>query len=119
MGKDEYTEQLNNSGNSEQKDIIELLLNPEKINLATDLNEDEIVILSMLEIFAEKPFSSAEGLKDIRLNVIEGFVNYFKINRISKNRLSREELIKGIVSFNSNEDKGLKDRIGGFFNNMF
>lgn len=110
-------EQINATGGiatpTEQKEIIDILLNTEKVDMATELNENEILPLSILEAYCKKPIASSNI--DFQLELINDMIKNFKVNRVSLTRQSRKEIIEGWLGSQMQNIGMLKDKIGNIF----
>jgi len=104
---------LSEGSESDQKEIVKLLLDKEHIELITELKESEILPLAILESYAKYPFGSS----DINLELVlcQEMVKIFKIGRISLNRQSRKEIIEGWLGAQIKQMKEFKDRISTVF----
>jgi len=109
MGEDYFNQMAGASEKSAQKEIVEILLDKDKIELATHFNPEEIILMAILDAWADKPLATGEDLK-IDLSLVKTFSKNFKIDRVSLDRKSREEIIKGMLSTSSGDD-GIRDKI--------
>lgn len=91
-GKDEPEE-------SDKDKVLQILLDPEGINLKTELNDKEILEISRLHVVAERIGSKS----------LDSFLKNFKELRVSKGRQGRKEIIGAMQ-----EDDVKKSE--GFFN---
>ncbi len=114
MNDEEYLKHLKeNQQKSENREIVELLLDPDKVELATELKDREIPLITILKIEGSNPLGSGDGLK-LTLPLIEELTKQFKVDRVSLERKSRKEVIEGMLSSKADE-KALSDKIMGMF----
>jgi len=69
--------------------VLQELFKLEKIELITDLSEDEIKLITRIKVLAD--------LKDIQ--AYKDGINYFMKLKLSKNRKSRQEIIEAVKGY--------------------
>jgi hypothetical protein len=85
-------EELIESKEIRLEDILSNLINRQDIELKTEINKP--IVISILD-------TMAENLKNLKFekshNVLNTFLIWYRINMVSHKRLSRKEVIKGII----------------------
>lgn len=81
----------------------EMLLDPEKIDMISDIPEP--LGLSILELFADHLKTKFSELDECTsAKTIKSFVAWIKKNRISHKRKSREEVLKALTGISGSEE---------------
>jgi len=101
--------ELLESKETKLEDILSNLINKQDIELKTEIHNP--LVISALDVLA---ITLKENNLNISSNILSNFLLWFRINMISYKRLSRHEIIKGIIGLREEvmeERKSLLDKL--------
>lgn len=96
---DIFNKQLNTGDNYEAEDISKIIkewLNKKYIQLKTRLTKEQVVSITILEDLGD----------NYKIKTLQKFITKFKINKLSEDSRSSDELVKILTSRNDYEEEG-------------
>jgi pantothenate synthetase len=102
-------EELIETKETKLEDILSNLINKQDLELKTEIHNP--LVISALDVLA---ISLRENNLNISSNILANFLYWFRINMVSYKRLSRNEIIKGIIGLREEaieERKSLIDKL--------